>query len=223
VAFICGKVLEIKNMKAPCCAFVRVVQSNNGWTQPCGLDFGHGAHFASTSGFGFEEWMNSPNNIFVTDKYRFVHIEAFRQGFNPDKHGYCRLILWCFDPANRQKFVVGYIDNYELATVQERVYLSQTILQPNNFQYFQQQLQQISPPIDGPHTMRVFQQQLNQNAVGDECIFNIKIAGSGLNLLPKPILIPSDFRYNRFGAYRNYPKSICKFLKQNNLCENCYL
>jgi hypothetical protein len=119
--------------------------------------------------------------------------------------------------------VVGYIDNYELATVQERVYLSQTILQPNNFQYFQQQLQQISPPIDGPHAIRVFEQQLNQNAAGNECIFNIKIAVNGLIKLPNPILIPSDFRYAFFGAYRNYSQTICKFLKQNNLCENCYL
>ncbi len=40
-----------------CCAFVRVVQSDNGWTKPCGLDYRQGDHFAARSGFGFEEWM----------------------------------------------------------------------------------------------------------------------------------------------------------------------
>ena len=54
-----------------CCAFVRVVQSDNGWTKPCGLDYGHGNHFASGSGFGFEEWMNSDHPVLQTDTHRF--------------------------------------------------------------------------------------------------------------------------------------------------------
>jgi hypothetical protein len=101
-------------MKNHCCAFVRVVQSNNGWTQPCGMDYGHGKHFASTSGFGFEEWMCSDITKMEDERssLRLIHLEAFRLGFDPKKIANGPLFLWV--NYLKKKYLVGIINKYEL-------------------------------------------------------------------------------------------------------------
>jgi hypothetical protein len=199
-----------------CCAFVRLVQSNNGWTKPYGLDYGHGNHFASVSGFGFEEWMNSDHPVLQTDTHRFIHIEAIRQGFNPAKHGYCRLILWMFVPQKRQKYIVGYIDNYQLTTPAEMVQLSQTILQ--NPQVFHDELNAIAPPINGFNAINIFDQQMQTNALGNEKIFNVKVRGNGMHLLDNFILLPKEFRHNKFNVYRNINETVLKFINDKKIC-----
>lgn len=206
-----------KGLTKPCCAFVRVVQSNNGWTEPCGLDYGHGNHFASGSGFGFEEWMKSKHPVLQNDTHRFIHIEAIRQGFNPAKHGYCRLILWMFVPQTHQKFIVGYIDNYQLTTPDEMRQLSHSIM--HNPHVFHDELMAIAPPINGQNAINIFNQQMQANALGNEKIFNVKVFGNGLLILENIIPLPNDFKHNKFNVYRNINDAVLQFLKDKKLCE----
>jgi hypothetical protein len=192
------------------------VQSNNGWTEPCGLDFRKGAHFAARSGFGFEEWMNSNHPVLQTDTHRFIHIEAIRQGFNPAKHGYCRLILWMFVPQTHQKYIVGYIDNYQLTTPAERIQLSQDILQNPNAIY--NDLMAISPPISGQNAIKIFNQQMQANALGNEKIFNVKVFGNGVHILDTFIPLPKEFKHKKFNVYRNINEIVLQFLNDIKLC-----
>jgi hypothetical protein len=145
--------------------------------------------------------------VLQNDTHKFIHIEAIRQGFNPAQHGFCRLILWMFVPQTHQKFIVGYIDNYQLTTPDERMQLSHSIMQ--NPHVFHDELMAIAPPINEQNAINIFNQQMRANALGNEKIFNVKVFGNGIHVLKNFIPLSAGFKHQRFTVHYNR----CNLLK----------
>ena len=96
------------------------------------------------------------------------------------------------------------------------VQLSQTILQ--NPQVFHDELNAIAPPINGFNAINIFDQQMQTNALGNEKIFNVKVRGNGMHLLDNFILLPKEFRHNKFNVYRNINETVLKFINDKKIC-----
>lgn len=199
-----------------CCAFVRLVQSDNGWTKPSGLDYGHGAHFAAHSGFGFEEWMNS-DLMEIEPGKQLIHIEAFRLGFNPEKIGYGPLYLWIYSKPKSQpskKFLVGVIKNY---TLQSEGDVQKLICDNNIIRKLQDSIDRLEKldsriKASAPETI---EKKLKCNK---EKKFNLLVDKKDIKILPRVewIELPSNiFRHKRFVAYYNLSDQLNEFLTNN--------
>ncbi len=197
-----------------CCAFVRVVQSNNGWTEPCGLDYRNGAHFAAHSGFGFEEWMNS-DVMEIEPGKQLIHIEAFRHGFNPENINNGPFYLWVYSkPENlpSRKFLVGVIKNY---TFQSEDEVQKFICDNNIIKKLQDSIKKIEK-LDSrikdlaPETIE------NKLKCKKEKKFNLLVDKKDIKILPTAewIELPSDiFRHKRFRAYYNLSTHLQQYIK----------
>lgn len=198
-----------------CCAFVRVVQSNNGWSKPCGLDYKEGDHFAARSGFGFEEWMNSPLMEIEPGK-QLIHIEAFRIGFNPKNIGK-PLYLWVYSkPKNlpSRKYLVGVIKNYSVQS-SEKVQnsINNNIIIPK----LREDIQKMDKLDDSKKALalEILEKKLEDL---DEKKFNLLVDKKDIIILPKVewIELPNDiFRHKRFVAYYNLNEQLHEFLTIN--------
>ena len=186
-----------------CCAFVRVVQSNNGWTEPCGLDYKEGDHFAARSGFGFEEWMNSPLMEIEPGK-QLIHIEAFRIGFNPKNIGK-PLYLWVYSMEENEpsrKYLVGVIKK---CSVQSREKVQNLICDNNISRKLQDSIDKIEKldsriKASAPETIE------KKLKCKEENKFNLLVDKKEIKILPEVewIELPSDlFKHKRFVSYYN--------------------
>lgn len=206
-------------MKKNCCAFVRVVQSNNGWTQPCGMDYGHGKHFASTSGFGFEEWMCSDHQEFVinnTTQERIIHIEAFRQGFNPEKINHGKLYLWCYDHENHKKVLVGFIAKYKMITDEEILIGAIKSI----FTISDLLSKEVYTVIDKRKSFETIKSNIETKLKNKEKKFNLIVKPKDLVIFPKAewIELPNNlFAHNRFVAYYNYNDQLMSLLSKSEI------
>ncbi len=198
-----------------CCAFVRVVQSNNGWTEPCGLDYKEGDHFAARSGFGFEEWMNSPLMEIEPGK-QLIHIEAFRIGFNPKNIGK-PLYLWVYSVEENEpsrKYLVGVIKEY---SVQSREKVQHLICDNNIIGKLQDSIDKIEKldrliKASAPETIE------KKLKCKEENKFNLLVDKKEIKILPEVewIELPSDlFKHKRFVAYYNLNEQLHEFLTIN--------
>ncbi|MFN5218412.1 MAG: hypothetical protein ACK5CL_06560 [Sphingomonadales bacterium] len=198
-----------------CCAFVRVVQSNNGWIKPCGLDYGHGNHFASGSGFGFEEWMNSPLMEVESGK-QLIHIEAFRIGFNSKNMGK-PLYLWVYSkPKNlpSRKFLVGVIKNYRVLLEDE---VQKFISENNIIRKLQDSIKNIEN-LDSRIINSASETIEKKLKCKKEKKFNLLVDKKDIKILPKVewIELPSNvFRHKRFVAYFKWNEPLSRFLQNN--------
>ena len=200
-----------------CCAFVRVVQSNNGWTKPCGLDYKEGDHFAARSGFGFEEWMNSPLMEIEAGK-QLIHIEAFRIGFNPKNIGK-PLYLWVYSkPKNlpSRKYLVGVIKNYRVLLEDE---VQNLICDNNIIRKLQDSINNIEN-LDSRIINSAPETIEKKLKCKKEKKFNLLVDKKDIKILPEAdwIELPSDlFRHNRFVAYYNLSEGLLNSLKDTNI------
>jgi hypothetical protein len=197
------------------CAFVRVVQSNNGWTEPCGLDYKEGDHFATRSGFGFEEWMNSPLMEIEPGK-QLIHIEAFRIGFKPENIGKS-LYLWVYSKRKNlhsKKYLVGVIKKY---TIQAEDEVQNLICDNNIIRKLQDSIEKIEKldsriKASAPETIEKKLKCMKEKK------FNLLVDKKDIKILPEVewIELPSNlFRHNRFVAYYNFNEQLHDFLTIN--------
>jgi hypothetical protein len=198
------------------CAFIRVVQSNNGWTQPCGLDYGRGNHFASTSGFGFEEWMNAKSMQLDDSSRRLIHIEAFRLGFNPNKINNGVLYLWVYDRRIKKKYIVGVIKKYE---VMEREEVHSLLNYKNTLNVLKDEI------IQSKHLAQILK-DLALTKIEDklkdpkEYKFNLVVEDKDIMILDAKdwVELPKNiFRHNRFVAYYNINEELRQFITEQNI------
>lgn len=199
-----------------CCAFVRVVLSDNGWTKPCGLDYMKGNHFASRSGFGFEEWMNSELMEIEPGK-QLIHIEAFRLGFNPEIIRNGPLYLWVYskpDNLPSRKFLVGVIKNYSvLSSEKVENVINYNIIIPK----LREDIQKMDKLDDSKKAVaiQILEKKLEDL---DEKKFNLLVDKKDIKILPEVqwIELPSNiFRHKRFVAYYNLSDQLNEFLTKN--------
>jgi hypothetical protein len=199
-----------------CCAFVRVVQSINGWTEPCGLDYKNGEHFAARSGFGFEEWMNS-DVMEIEPGKQLIHIEAFRQGLDPNTIGYGPLYLWMYSkPKNKphKKFLVGIIRNY---TIQSKEEVQKLIGENKIISKLQDSIRKIEK-LDSRIKASAPKELEKKLKDKQEKKFNLLVDKRDVKILPRAewIELPSEiFRHNRFVAYFKWNEGLRRYLKNN--------
>ena len=197
-----------------CCAFVRVVQSNNGWTEPCGLDYRNGAHFAAHSGFGFEEWMNS-DVMEIEPGKQLIHIEAFRLGFNPEKIGNGPLYLWMYSKPKSlpsKKYLVGVIKKYTLQSEDE---VQNLICDNNIIRKLQDSIDKIEK-LDSRIKASAPKELEKKLKDKQEKKFNLLVDKKDIKILPKVewIELPSNvFRHKRFRAYYNLSTHLQQYIK----------
>jgi hypothetical protein len=198
------------------CAFIRVVQSNNGWTQPCGLDYGRGNHFASTSGFGFEEWMNSKSMQLNNASRRLIHIEAFRLGFNPNKINNGTLYLWVYDWQVRKKYIVGVIKKYEVI---ERDEVHNIINYKNTVNVLKDEI--IQSKLLGQEIKDKVLTEIEWKLKNPkEYKFNLVVEDKDIKILrPEDwIELPGNvFRHNRFVVHYNLNEELRQFIEEQNI------